>query len=59
MMDKVDVNEDAMSMWSRFAMKEGAAELEIASLEKWAGTQLPRPYLDLLMQSNDIGSTRS
>jgi SMI1 / KNR4 family (SUKH-1) len=46
--------EDVISMLSGCAMNEGATELEIASLEKWAGTQLPKPYLDLIKRTNGV-----
>jgi hypothetical protein len=46
--------EDVIGMLRGCTLNEGATELEIASLERWAGMQLPKPYLELLKRANGI-----
>lgn len=44
--------EHVMKLLGGCAMYDGASGLEIASLQKWAGVQLPSDYLDLLKRTN-------
>lgn len=46
--------EDSIDLLKECTMNDNASGLEIASLERWARAQLPKPYLDLLKRTNGV-----
>jgi SMI1 / KNR4 family (SUKH-1) len=46
--------EEVIEMLNKCTANDGASGSEIASLERWATTELPKPYLDLLRRTNGV-----
>jgi len=46
--------EGMLELLAGCAMREGATESQIASLERWAAAELPSPYLHLLRETNGL-----
>jgi len=46
--------ESMLELLAGCTMRTGATESQIASLQRWAATELPSPYLDLLGKTNGV-----
>ena len=47
-------NEDPLGMSDNITRRDGAPPSMIASLQRWAGVELPQSYLDLLKMTNGV-----
>lgn len=47
-------NDDILSAFAGFTMREGATQAAIADVEQWVGKPLPAAYIELVTRSNGV-----